>query len=327
MAPQTSIPLTANILGTIGTVFWCIQLVPQVWYNWRRKNTDGLPGLMMFLWAMCAIPFGVYAIVQNFNIPVQIQAQIFGTLAIVVWVQILIYHDKWRRWTASLLGAGLWALSGGVEALLILTLRGPYNRGVEWPIILVGVVAAVLLAFGLLPPYLEIRRRRGRVIGINFIFLSIDTLGAFFSLVSLLTQDTFDILGGIIYILTMVLELGIFASHIVWRIRTRKLHRRAKAEGIAFDDMPEAKRYQYHDDDDEEPDASPSTTIPVAVTADEGVLKMEEGTNVVTAATAETANTTHPGVPDETVAKLPSHGPREEGSVQSTNLEEKESKP
>ncbi len=56
MAPQTSIPVAANVLGTIGTVFWCVQLVPQVWYNWKQKRTDGLPGLMMFLWAICISP-------------------------------------------------------------------------------------------------------------------------------------------------------------------------------------------------------------------------------------------------------------------------------
>ncbi len=53
MAPQTSIPVAANVLGTIGTVFWCIQLVPQIWYNYKKKKTDGLPALMMFLWALC----------------------------------------------------------------------------------------------------------------------------------------------------------------------------------------------------------------------------------------------------------------------------------
>ena len=81
MAPQTSIPVAANVLGTIATVLWSIQLIPQVIYNWRRKKTDGLPGVMMFLWAIClslaspedhtwrwlieaAVPFGVYDIVQ-----------------------------------------------------------------------------------------------------------------------------------------------------------------------------------------------------------------------------------------------------------------------
>lgn len=64
MAPQGEIPIAANVLGTIGTVFWCIQLIPQIWYNWKQKKTDGLPGSMMFIWALSAVPFGVYAIVQ-----------------------------------------------------------------------------------------------------------------------------------------------------------------------------------------------------------------------------------------------------------------------
>jgi len=33
----------------------------------------------------------------------------------------------------------------------------------------VGIVAAVLLVVGLLPPYREIWKRRGRVIGINWV--------------------------------------------------------------------------------------------------------------------------------------------------------------
>ena len=43
----------------------------------------------------------------------------------------------------------------------------PYDSGVTWPITLIGAIAAVLLACGLLPPYYEIWKRRGRVIGIS----------------------------------------------------------------------------------------------------------------------------------------------------------------
>jgi len=60
-----------------------------------------------------------------------------------------------------------------------------YNRGNEAPALAVGIVAAVLLVAGLLPPYGEIWKRRGRVIGINWVFLSMDWLGAFFSLMAL----------------------------------------------------------------------------------------------------------------------------------------------
>lgn len=53
MSSDERIPVAANVLGTIGTVFWCIQLVPQIWHNWKYKKTEGLPQSMMLLWAIC----------------------------------------------------------------------------------------------------------------------------------------------------------------------------------------------------------------------------------------------------------------------------------
>ena len=86
---------------------------------------------------------------------------------------------------------------------------------------IIGIIAATLLAAGLIPPYFEIRKRRGRVIGINWIFLSVDFSGALFSLLSLVVENTFDILAGVMYSICMALEIGIFGSHIVWLIRKR----------------------------------------------------------------------------------------------------------
>lgn len=71
-----------------------------------------------------------------------------------------------------------------------------------WPDIVVGVVATLFLGAGLLPPYFELWKRDGRVIGfselfllfrylklililIDWVFLSIDTLGGLFSLFAL----------------------------------------------------------------------------------------------------------------------------------------------
>lgn len=77
-----NVTTASTALGTIGTVFWCIQLVPQIWHNWRQKKTEGFPALMGFLWAGCelghlpwrcrshtdqglgAVPMGVYLILQ-----------------------------------------------------------------------------------------------------------------------------------------------------------------------------------------------------------------------------------------------------------------------
>ncbi|KAF2868072.1 hypothetical protein BDV95DRAFT_580181 [Massariosphaeria phaeospora] len=140
---------------------------------------------MLMLWAVCAVPFGVYAIVQNFNISLQLQPQCFGGLTLIAWGQTLYYHNHYKAWSAALttlLVAASFAVS---EAILILTLRGPYKRGVEWPMIMMAVSASVIQALGLIAPYFELAKRSGRVIGIDFTFLTVDFAGAFFSLMAL----------------------------------------------------------------------------------------------------------------------------------------------
>ncbi|KAK6078863.1 hypothetical protein SCUP515_04302 [Seiridium cupressi] len=237
MTPQADIPIAATVLGAIGTVFWCIQLVPQIWTNWRTKSTDGLPGTMMFLWALCAVPMGAYVIIQNFNIPIQIQPQSFMALCLVSWSQTLIYGRKWTTWKAVLAGIIMAITFAGVEATLILTLRPPYKAGNEMAPTVIGIIAAILLAAGLLPPCDQIWRRRGRVVGINWLFLSMDFSGALFSLLALAAQNTFDVLGGVLYIVCCVLELGIFLSQLIWVFRTRQVRKRAATLGKTVGDI------------------------------------------------------------------------------------------
>lgn len=242
MAPQTDIPVAANILGTIGTILWCVQLVPQIWRNWRTKETDGLPGIMMFLWAISGLPFGVYTIVQNFNIPLQVQPQIFMALTLVSWAQTLIYKRGWSTLKAAVVATLIAAFFAGTEAALIITLAPIYEDGNEAPMIVVGVISSILLALGLLPPYGEIWKRHGRVVGISFIFLTMDWFGAFFSLMALVAQNTFDILGGVTYMLCCFLEIGIFSSHVVWLFRSRRERKLADERGITFDDLMDEYR-------------------------------------------------------------------------------------
>jgi hypothetical protein len=159
--------------------------------------------------------------------------------------------SKWPTWKAVAAALFLMAACGGVEVGLILSLRVStpilirslaetmqpiYERGIEYPMVIIGVIASVFLALGLIPPYFEIWKRRGRVVGFNWAFLTIDWLGAFFSLMALVAQHTFDILGGVIYIVCLILEGGIFTCHFIWLFRTRKIRKAAHAEGKTFDD-------------------------------------------------------------------------------------------
>lgn len=191
---------------------------------------------MLILWSICGVPFGVYAIVQNFNFALKFQPQAFAGLTLIAWGQTLYYHNKWRAWTSTVATIALAASFAIMELILILTLRGPYSRGVEWPMMLMAISASVIQVVGLIPPYFELAKRNGRVIGINFWFLTIDYAGAFFSLMAVVAQEWFDALGASLFIACMVLETGIFISQAIWLYRVRDVRREAKKAGMSYDE-------------------------------------------------------------------------------------------
>ena len=177
-----------NVLGTIGTVLWCIQLIPQVIRNYRAKNCEGLP-LMMF-YGQLVVSLFIYFIATDGSIPLRIQPQLFTFFCTLSWIQTLYYPKKVSRTRLVTFVGAFIAISIGLEVGFILWLRPLYRRGIEWPMLI--IVASILLAIGLIP-YFELAKRQGRVIGINFVFLTLDSLGALFSLLSIVV-GTMDIM-------------------------------------------------------------------------------------------------------------------------------------
>lgn len=98
----------------------------------------------------------------------------------------------------------------GIQAALIVGLRILKSRHREWPMTLMAVLSAVLLAAGVLRHYWDIWIHR-TVRGISFIFVGIDAAGDLFSLLSVFFQPRLDILGMAIYGSELVLWLGVFA--------------------------------------------------------------------------------------------------------------------
>ena len=68
-------------------------------------------------------------------------------------------------------------------------------------------------------------------------FLAIDIAGAMLSLMALAAQHTFDILGGIGYIVVLIMEIGIWGLQIIWLWRTSNVRREARKVGLAYDDF------------------------------------------------------------------------------------------
>lgn len=98
----------------------------------------------------------------------------------------------------------------GVQAALILILRLVVPHHVTWPRTLMAVLAAALLAAGVLRHYWDIWIHR-TVRGISFLFVGIDAAGDLFSLASVFFQPKLDVLGMAIYGVELALWLGVFA--------------------------------------------------------------------------------------------------------------------
>jgi PQ loop repeat len=98
----------------------------------------------------------------------------------------------------------------GIQAAPIVALRIAKNKDLHWPLTLMAVLSAVLLAAGVLSHYYDIYTHR-TVRGISFIFVGIDAAGDLFSLVSIFFQPKLDIQGMAIYGTELALWLGVFA--------------------------------------------------------------------------------------------------------------------
>ncbi|CAH6718391.1 uncharacterized membrane protein [[Candida] jaroonii] len=247
-----------NVLATAGTVCWCIQLIPQIIRNYKVKDCTGFPPMMMFLWAASGIPFSIYFLATDGSIPLRIQPQLFTFFCLISWAQAL-YYPPVQLPKKKLIPrvASFVLISVGLEVGLILWLRPLYRRGIEYPMLIVGIIASILLAVGLVPPYFELWKRKGRVVGINFVFLFVDSLGALLSMCSILV-GTFDVLSMVLYAIVLALELGIFGSQIVWYITGgRKIIKQEKLEARRLKEA-EAEKASNFSQENESSDSTQS---------------------------------------------------------------------
>ncbi|KAI9434542.1 hypothetical protein F5148DRAFT_990044 [Russula earlei] len=193
-----------NIFGTMGAIFWTIQLIPQLVKSCRAKSTTGLSPYLVgqalptaFLWGVASLPPGVYVIVQDWNVPLIVQPQLLGLFSLLSWGQCMYYGaGRTRAWCAAVLGVTL-ALCGALEAALVFALRPSYRRGThagKAGVRFFGVLSSALLSIALPPQYYEIYKH-GAVIGISLPFMAIDLLGGVFSILSLVFKRHISLKG------------------------------------------------------------------------------------------------------------------------------------
>lgn len=228
-----------NVLGTIGTICWTVQLIPQVWKSWREKSTDGLSHWLVLVWGVAGAFLGVYVIVQGLSVPLIVQPQAFGILSLISWAQCLYYGQRRSLMVAITAFIVVVAVSGGFEAGMVYAVRPAYNKGNHAPVQFFGIFSSVIIALALLPQYYEIYRRR-EVVGISILFMVIDCSGGVFSTLSLIFAEKFDVIAGVTYSLVVVLDgIVLLLAAILNPRAKRRRAREAAAEAIAtLDNSP-----------------------------------------------------------------------------------------
>ncbi|KAL7415591.1 PQ loop repeat-domain-containing protein [Mrakia frigida] len=221
-----------NVMGTIGTILWCIQIIPQIVMNYRRKNVVGLSPWLMFIWSFASIFLGAYAIAQSINIPIIVQPQLFGFLSAFCWVQCLYYGPpNLSKLKATIVLVVYLVVFAGMETGLVYAVRAGVDNGTTAPLLFFGILSAVLLCGALLPQYYEIWKFK-EVVGLSLIFMFMDMSGGVFCTLSLIFKKDFDIVAGANYIGIVLLDgLILILACILNPRANRRRKREARAAG------------------------------------------------------------------------------------------------
>lgn len=226
-----------NALGTIGTICWTIQLVRQLWKSYREKSTEGLSQFLVFIWGASGVLLGVYAIVQNINIPIIVQPQLFGTLSFLSFAQCQYYGSKRPFWTCVAIYVVCLALLCVLQVGFVYAVRPSYEHGHSAGVEFFGIASSVTIAVGLLPQYYEIWKH-GEVIGISIPFMTVDMLGGVFNDLSLAFKSDFNVIASVTYSLVVVMDGIVILLALILNPLVRRRRKRAALAAMEVDTAP-----------------------------------------------------------------------------------------
>jgi len=225
-----------NVLGTMGTVIWSGQVLPQIWKSFREKSTEGLSHWLMLIWSFSSIFLGTYNVVLNINIPLIIQPQLFGLLSTISWIQCLYYGQGLSKRLCALILLVYLSFFGGFQAGMVFVTRNALQAGNSKPIEFFGIFSGVMITVGLLPQIYEIYRLR-EVKGISMIFMCLDISGGVLSTLSLVFKEQFDGIAATTYLCVVFLDSCIVLAAIILNPRAKR-RRAALQEQEAMEDKP-----------------------------------------------------------------------------------------
>ncbi|KAF9780299.1 PQ loop repeat-domain-containing protein [Thelephora terrestris] len=229
--------IAENVLGTIGTVCWSVQVIPQIWKSYRSKSTDGLSEWLIFMWGISGPIAGVYIIVQNLNVPLILQPHALAFLFVISWTQCLFYGRKWPLKRCIIYGVALLALMAGCEMGIIYAVKYSKRKGSTVPLKSLSIMNSVFNGLGFIPQYWEIYKRK-EVTGISITFLLADICGGVFSILSLAFKQKFDVFASVSYAVIVVMDMAIVIAALVLNPMARRKRAARSSELVQVAEVP-----------------------------------------------------------------------------------------
>lgn len=217
---MTSKDVVIDVLSTFGAVFWSIQLIPQIYINWKRKTGDGLQPSMMIAWSLAGLPLGIHNILSEQPIALQVQAEILTSLSLLTWAQVMFYDHDWTMkkcvCTLSILATSFAA----IQCAFVFGFRyGSTSEQDRQRIILaMAILAALGLSFGVLRHYYDIYVYK-TVRGIAWAFVALDAAGDLTSLLAVTIKSPADRIAAGIYASELGLWIGIMLAGVTFNVR------------------------------------------------------------------------------------------------------------
>ena len=132
----------------------------------------------------------------------------------------MYYQRRWKLGVVISTCSVMLAACAGIEVALVLVLRLRYDRGLSWPMTAIGIIAVVILLAAFVPTLFGLIGRRGRVVGLSFMFLLIDSSRALFSLLSLgtIVENAFSGFTGLTWIVVaqQTFNIEFVTLYVLW---------------------------------------------------------------------------------------------------------------
>ncbi|PPQ91480.1 hypothetical protein CVT25_013737 [Psilocybe cyanescens] len=211
--------IAENVLGTIGTICWTAQLVPQIWKSHRTKSTAGLSHWLIAVGNIGRLSRALRALAE-------VKHPFDGS---ATNLRILVVPQLGPLRASIILTTFTTVFFGILELVLMLAIRPSHNRGKHAVADFFGIFGSVLVAVALFPQYWEIYKYK-EVVGISMLFIWVDIMGGVFNLLSLAFKEKFDIIAAVTYSLVVLLDSVIIVAAIILNPMARKRRQREAQE-------------------------------------------------------------------------------------------------